>query len=51
MPAVLAELALPRAVQRVCRELLVAVLRHHLGRDLRAIEFIAKLNAAGVAAL
>lgn len=50
-PAVLAELALPRAVQRVCRELLVAVLRHHLGRDLRAIEFIAKLNAAGVAAL
>jgi len=29
----------------------VAVLRHHLGRDLRAIEFIAKLNAAGVAAL
>lgn len=46
----LSERVLPRAVQRLCRELLVAVLQHHLGRNLRAVEFIAKLNAAGVAA-
>jgi recombinational DNA repair protein (RecF pathway) len=49
-PAQLAELVLPRAVQRVCRDLLLAVLQHHLGRNLRAVEFIAKLNAAGIAA-
>ena len=49
-PAELFELTLPRAVQRACRDLLVTVLQHHLGRNLRAIEFIAKLNAAGIAA-
>ena len=48
-PVVLAALSLPRPVQRVCRELLVAVLQHHLGRNLRAVEFIAKLNAASIA--
>jgi DNA repair protein RecO (recombination protein O) len=27
-----------------CRDLLLALFRHHLGRDLRAVEFISKLN-------
>lgn len=27
-----------------CRDVLLAVFRHHLGRDLRAVEFIGKLN-------
>lgn len=36
--------ALPPAVQTTCRDVLLAVLRHHLGRDLRAVEFIGKLN-------
>ena len=49
-PEVLSGLVLPRAVNRLCRELLLAVLQHHLGRNLRAVEFIAKLNAAGIAA-
>jgi DNA repair protein RecO (recombination protein O) len=48
-PDVLHELALPRAVARACRDLLLSVLQHHLGRNLRAVEFIAKLNAAGIA--
>lgn len=49
-PEAIQALTLPAAVQRVCRELLVTVLQHHLGRNLRAVEFIAKLNAAGIAA-
>jgi DNA repair protein RecO (recombination protein O) len=48
-PELLTALSLPRPVQRACRELLVTVLQHHLGRNLRAVEFIAKLNAAGIA--
>jgi DNA repair protein RecO len=36
--------ALPPAVLTTCRDVLLAVLRHHLGRDLRAVEFISKLN-------
>lgn len=32
------------AVLTTCRDVLLAVLRHHLGRDLRAVEFISKLN-------
>jgi DNA repair protein RecO len=36
--------AIPQAVLSTCRDLLLAVLRHHLGRDLRAVEFISKLN-------
>ncbi len=31
-------------VLSACRDVLLAVLRHHLGRDLRAVEFISKLN-------
>lgn len=34
----------PGAVLGLCRDVLLAVLRHHLGRDLRAVEFISKLN-------
>lgn len=37
------------AVAQGCREVTLAVLRHHLGRDLRAVEFIHKLNLTGVA--
>ncbi len=36
--------ALPPAVLTTCRDVLLAVLRHQLGRDLRAVEFISKLN-------
>jgi len=32
------------AVLSACRDVLLAVMRHHLGRDLRAVEFISKLN-------
>ncbi len=32
------------SVLGACRDVLLAVLRHHLGRDLRAVEFINKLN-------
>jgi DNA repair protein RecO (recombination protein O) len=32
------------SVLAVCRDVLLAVLRHHLQRDLRAVEFISKLN-------
>jgi len=32
------------SVLAACRDVLMAVLRHHLGRDLRAVEFISKLN-------
>jgi DNA repair protein RecO (recombination protein O) len=39
------ELRLPRPLQAACRDVLLSVLRHHLGRDLRAVEFIAKMNA------
>lgn len=35
---------IPAAVLATCRDVLLAVLRHHLGRDLRAVEFISKLN-------
>lgn len=44
------ELRLPRPVQAACRDVLLSVLRHHLGRDLRAVEFIAKMNALSVTA-
>lgn len=40
---------LSRPVQAACRDVLLSVLRHHLGRDLRAVEFIAKMNALGTA--
>lgn len=36
--------AIAPAVLSTCRDVLLAVLRHHLGRDLRAVEFISKLN-------
>lgn len=36
--------SIPAAVLSTCRDVLLAVLRHHLGRDLRAVEFISKLN-------
>lgn len=36
--------SLPPSVLAACRDVLLAVLRHHLGRDLRAVEFISKLN-------
>lgn len=35
-------------VAQGCREVTLAVLRNHLGRDLRAVEFIHKLNLTGV---
>ena len=35
---------IPGAVLPTCRDLLLAVVRHHLGRDLRVLEFITKLN-------
>ncbi|MBL9005815.1 MAG: DNA repair protein RecO [Myxococcales bacterium] len=38
------EAAIPPAILATCRDVLLAVLRHHLGRDLRAVEFISKLN-------
>lgn len=31
-------------IQSACRDLLLGFLRHHLGRNLRAVEFIARLN-------
>ena len=31
-------------VLAACRDVLLAVLRHHLGKDLRVVEFISKLN-------
>ncbi len=38
---------LPREVLTGCRDLLLDVIQHHLGRGLRAVEFIAKLNLMG----
>ena len=43
--AALGALSLPRGIQAACRDLLVMVIQHHLGRTVRSIEFIAKLNA------
>jgi DNA repair protein RecO (recombination protein O) len=39
-----AALRLMPAEQVACRDLLLAVIRHHLGKNLRAVEFIAKMN-------
>jgi DNA repair protein RecO (recombination protein O) len=36
--------AISSSVLAACRDVLLAALRHHLGRDLRAVEFISKLN-------
>lgn len=41
-----AALAIPRPVLTACRDLLLGIIQHHLGRNLRAVEFIAKLNTA-----
>jgi recombinational DNA repair protein (RecF pathway) len=39
-------LALPPSVNASCRDALVALICDHLGRPLRSLEFIAKLNGA-----
>lgn len=41
----LSTLSLPRSIQAACRELLVMIVQHHLGKRMRTVEFIAKLNA------
>jgi len=43
----LVEAQLGRAAWDAARDTVQAVLRAHLGRPLRSVEFIAKLNAAG----
>lgn len=48
-PAVRA-LSLPPSVGRACKEILLTIMQHHLGRNLRAVEFIAKMNAFGTVA-
>jgi DNA repair protein RecO (recombination protein O) len=40
------ELSLAPAVNAACREILAAVLLDHLGKPLKSVEFIAKLNAS-----
>ena len=40
------ELTLPPAVNAVCREILSSLIQDHLGKPLKSIEFIAKLNAS-----
>jgi len=41
-----AELELPPEVNAACREAISMLLADHLGRTLRSVEFIAKLNHA-----
>jgi len=41
-----AEWALPPSVNAACREALSEVIRDHLGKPLKSLEFIAKLNAS-----
>ena len=43
----LLEVPAPREAWEAAREVIQALLREHLGRPLRSVEFISKLNAAG----